>query len=85
VGTTLLLAALNRAVRPRSKRGWAAWARQTSLHWLFPGLKTQALTSQFFCDPMNCVELEALQAIEDDLTQRLVNELGIELDTLCLG
>lgn len=29
VGTTLLLAAINRVVRPRSKRGWTAWARGT--------------------------------------------------------
>ena len=27
VGLTLLLAALHRAVRPRSKRGWSDWAR----------------------------------------------------------
>ena len=31
IGTTLLLAAINRAVWPCSKRGWAAWAQRTSL------------------------------------------------------
>jgi len=82
VGTTLLLAALNRAVRPASKRGWARWAKETSLHRLFPGLKTQSLTSQFFWDQMDCVSLEALRAIEDDLTRTVVKELGIKLDTL---
>jgi hypothetical protein len=60
VGTTLLLGALNRAVRPRSKRGWSAWASKTSLHRLFPGLKPEGLTSQFFWDQMDCVSLEAL-------------------------
>jgi len=82
VGTTLLLGAINRAVRPRSKRGWSAWAAETSLHRLFPGLKPEMLTSQFFWDQMNCVSLEALSAIEGELTQTVVRELGIKLDTL---
>jgi len=82
VGTTLLLAAINRAIRPRSKRGWAVWAAQTSLGHLFPGLKLDRLTSQFFWDQMNCVELEALTAIENDLTATVIRELGIRLDTL---
>lgn len=82
VGATLLLGAINRAVRPRSKRGWAAWAAGTSLHHLFPGLKPATLTSQFFWDQMNCVSLEALRAIEGELTRAVVGELGIQLDTL---
>lgn len=82
VGTTLLLGALNRAVRPRSKRGWSEWASKTSLHRLFPGLKPEVLTSQFFWDQMDCVSLEALQAIEGELTKVVVRELGVELDTL---
>jgi len=82
VGTTLLLGALNRAVRPRSKRGWSAWASKTSLHRLFPGLKPEGLTSQFFWDQMDCVSLEALQAIEGELTEVVVRKLGVELDTL---
>jgi transposase len=82
VGNTLLLAAINRAVKPRSKMGWAAWARQTSLHRLFPGLKTEKLTSQFFWDQMDCVQLDSLSAIEDDLTRAVVRELDVQLDTL---
>lgn len=82
VGTTLLLAAINRAVRPRSKMGWAAWASRTSLHRLFPGLRVERLTSQFFWDQMDCVDLDALRAIEDDLTSAVVRELRVELDTL---
>jgi transposase len=82
VGTTLLLAALNRAVRPRSKRGWAGWAQGTSLARLFPGLPVESLTSQYFWDQMHCVSLDALHAIEGDLTRRVVEDLGLELDTL---
>jgi transposase len=82
VGTTLLLAALNRAVRPRSKRAWAAWAKQTSLERLFPELKVDTLTSQFFWDQMSCVEIETLRSIEDELTKVVVEQTGIRLDTL---
>ena len=82
VATTLLLAALNRASRPRSKRGWAAWAKLTSIERLLPGLKVEKLTSQFFWDQMDCVEVEALRAIEDDLTKVVVDQMGIKLDTL---
>lgn len=82
VGTTMLLAAINRAVRPRSKRGWAAWAEGTSLHKLFPGLEPKKLTSEYFWDQMNCIELDALRRIEDRLTRQIVHELGLKLDTL---
>jgi len=82
IGNTLLLAAINRAVHPRSKRGWARWAAGTSLHRLYPGLKVEKLTSQFFWDQMDCVSLEALQAIEDELATRVVEKLGLKLDTL---
>lgn len=82
VGTTLLLAAINRAVRPCSKRGWAAWASTTSLCQLFPGLRLERLTSQYFWEQMDGIEIATLQAIEDELTRTVVTELGIELDTL---
>ncbi len=82
VGATLVLAACNRAIRPRSKRGWAAWAQQTSVGHLLPGLKTARLTSQFFWDQMHLVPLEALEAIERDVTKAVVADLGITLDTL---
>jgi len=82
VGTTLLLAAINRAVRPRSKRAWADWAKGTSLHRLFPGLKVEKLTSQFFWDQMDCLSPETLRAIESDLTIAIIRELDIKLDTL---
>ena len=82
VGTTLLLGALNRAVRPRSKRGWATWAAKTSLHRLFPGLEVKSLTSQFFWDQMDRIPLDVLRAIEGELTRTVVGELDLDLDTL---
>jgi len=82
VGTTLLLGALNRAVKPRSKRGWASWAATTSLDRLFPGLKVKSLTSQFFWDQMDRIPLDVLRSIEGELTRTVVQELGLDLDTL---
>ena len=82
VGQTLLLGALNRAIRPRSKRGFASWAATTSLERLVPRLKVKALTSQYFWDQMDLVPLKALRAIEEDLTRRVVSELDVDLDTL---
>tara|TARA_B100000315_G_C14556249_1_gene578288 strand:+ start:216 stop:1925 length:1710 start_codon:yes stop_codon:yes gene_type:complete len=82
VGTTLLLGAINRAIRPQSKRGWADWAAGTSLHRLFPGLKTETVTSQFFWDQMHRVSLDALRRVEEELTQRIVTALDLKLDTL---
>jgi transposase len=82
VGTALVLAACNRAIQPRSKRGWARWAASTSLAQLVPGLKTKRLTSQFFWDQMHRIPVEALEAIERDVTAAVVQDLGIVLDTL---
>jgi len=82
VGTTLVLGALNRAVKPRSKRGWANWAATTSLDRLFPGLKVKSLTSQFFWDQMDQVPLDVLRSIEGELTRTVVRELDLDLDTL---
>ena len=82
VGQTMLLAACNRALEPRSKRGWASWADGTSLTHLYPGLKTRSLTSQFFWAQMNRISMDALALIERDLTKLVVADLGISLDTL---
>jgi len=82
VGTTLLLGALNRAVQPRSKRGWADWAAGTSLPRLFPGLDPRVLTSQFFWDQMNSIDLDTLRAIESDLVQAVIREMRVSLDLL---
>jgi len=81
VGTTLLLAALNRAVEPRSKRGWASWAKDTSLARLFD-IDPSPLTSQYFWDQMDLVSPAALEAIENELTGRIVKAFAVRLDLL---
>jgi len=81
MGMTLVLAALNRAVWPCSKRAWATWAHQTSVHRLFD-LQPAALTSQYFWDQMDAVSGLALEAIEADLTRKVIHDFQLQLDTL---
>lgn len=81
IGTTLLLAAMNRAVWPCSKRSWAQWAERTSLSHLF-ALQPASLTSQYFWDQMDVVSETALEAIEAELTRKVMDEFALRLDTL---
>jgi transposase len=81
IGTTLLLAAINRAVWPCSKRGWAAWAQRTALPHLFT-LRPAALTSPYCWDQMDAVLASALEAIEAALTRKVIQELHLTLATL---
>ncbi|MHB8585762.1 MAG: IS1634 family transposase [Thermoplasmatota archaeon] len=82
IGTTLALGATHRALSPGSKRSFARWARTTSLPRIVPGMNPAEFTSQYFWDQMDALPLEALPKIEDEITQTIVHELGIPLDTL---
>ncbi|MBF0528294.1 MAG: IS1634 family transposase [Deltaproteobacteria bacterium] len=82
VGTTIFLAAINRAIRPRSKRSFATWAKGTSIGRLFD-LELETFTSQFFWDQMEALPIQALERIEDELTRRVLDVFKIRLSTLC--
>ena len=81
VGQTLLLAAIGRALHPTSKRGWAAWARTTTLGqlWHFDVAK---ITSEFFWDQMDRLPVDALPAIQTELARRVRTIFGLQTDTL---
>lgn len=81
IGTTLVLAALNRALWPCSKRAWASWAQRTSVPRLFD-IDPATLTSQYFWAQMDAVSGLALEAIEADLTRKVVHDFQLRLDTL---
>jgi len=78
VGTYMELAAINRAVAPTSKRGFAEWFETTALRRLIPAEK-QMLTSQRFWDHMGFLDEERIRAIETDLTAHLVKEFKLDL------
>src|SRR6266852_8719714 len=81
VGEYLLLAAINRAASPTSKAQLAAWYRQSILTRLLPAPSTQ-LSSQAFWNHMDRIEQKDIQAIEEQLTRRLVEHFKISLRTL---
>jgi transposase len=81
VGDYMLLAAINRAMAPRSKVEIGNWYEETVLRrlWRFP--KT-VFSSQRFWDHMDMVSEEAIDAIQDKLAVRIQQEFGIEAQTL---
>ena len=77
VGTTLLLAPESCDPNPNGRRRLGT---RTSLDRLLPGLKVETLTSS--SSGIRSVAVDALRAIEDDLTRVVVEHMGIKLDTL---
>ena len=81
VGQTLVLAAIGRALHPTSKRGWSAWARQTTWGplWRFdPG----KITSAFFWDQMDRLPVTALTPLQAELGRRVMDRFDVSADSL---
>src|SRR5712691_11609203 len=81
VGQYALLAILNRCLAPTSKTQLAHWYAGTVLYRLLPADPAQ-LRSQRFFDHMGELSLEAIQAIEKEITQVLVRDWGIDSTSL---
>lgn len=80
VGQYILIAALNRAVAPTSKRQIGSWFENTSLcRWL--PVKPKQLSSQRFWDHMGYLDEENINAIELELTQKMVEKFNLDLKT----
>ncbi len=81
VGHYLLLATLNRALEPVSKRKIGKWYEGTILPrwWGFPA---KAFSSQRFWDHMDLVGEDEIRGIEEDVARAVVEEFGLELETL---
>ena len=81
VGEMIMLAAINRACKPRSKRQLGDWHQRTALARLLPA-EHKALSSQRFWDAMDRLSEEAIEAAEHEIVERAIARYGIELDTL---
>jgi transposase len=81
VGQYLLLAAINRAAGPTSKAQLAHWYRQSLLTRLLPASPAQ-LSSQAFWNHMDRIEQKDIQAIEEQLSLRLIQHFKLNLRTL---
>ncbi|HYU41223.1 MAG TPA: IS1634 family transposase [Vicinamibacteria bacterium] len=81
VGQSLLLASLGRACHATSKRGFATWARHTTLGELF-AVDVERLTSQHFWDQMEQLPVDSIAPIEREIVGRVVERCGVPLETL---
>lgn len=81
VGAYLLVAAIHRALAPTSKAKMADWYQRTARYHRFP-FRTAELTSQRFWDHMGYVDEACIHTIETDLTQHMVKEFGLNLETV---
>jgi transposase len=81
VGQYALLAILNRCLAPTSKLQLAHWYAGTVLYRLLPADPAQ-LRSQRFFDHMGELSLPAIQAIEKEIAQVLVENWGIDSTSL---
>ena len=81
VGEVIELAAINRAVCPRSKRQLGDWFRRTALVRLAP-TPQRSLSSQRFWDAMDRLSDEAIAAAEEAIVARAIERYQLELSAL---
>lgn len=83
VGTYLALAALNRLVDPRSKRGFADWWKTTAGD-RFTKIGAGVLDHRKFWEAMRAVTDDQLIVIEQELAVRMVAEFDLDIGALAL-
>jgi transposase len=81
VANYVLLASLKRALRPLPKTRLASWYRGTILPRLLP-MPPSHLSSQRFWNHLDYLDAQALDRLEQDLSRRLVERYGLDLQTL---
>ena len=82
-GQYLAVAAINRAISPRSKRSMWEWFSQTVLRRRLPSASQATLSSQRFWDHMDAVKPEAATAIWKDLLKNVIDRERINLSSIC--
>jgi transposase len=82
-GTYLALAALNRLAAPCSKLRFADWWATTAAP-RFSKVPATVLDHRRFWDAMHAVTLEQLEAASQAITQRAVNEFGLDCSSVAL-
>ena len=82
VSSSILLAAINRAIAPTSKRSFYEWFDRTVLYKIFPGANAKSLSSQGFWNNMSVLDEDKIRKIEDEITKRVVEQYSIETECL---
>lgn len=80
-GITFLLGAIGRVCMPTSKRGWWNWAKKTSCEYLIR-CSLSKIDSQHFWDLMDCLPVEAIEKIENQLLKKVLDIYELQTDTL---
>jgi transposase len=82
-GEYLAIAALNRAIRPHSKRSLWQWFSQTVLLRHFPKASPKRVTSQRFWDHMERIQASDVLAIWQSVLERLLQREDLDLSSIC--
>lgn len=81
IGEFMLLAAINRAVEPKSKVKIGPWYQKTSLQRLFKH-PASAFSSQRFWDAMDAIDLRRIPRVEQEIVERAVGTFELRPDYL---
>jgi len=81
-GQYMAVAAVNRAIRPKSKRSMWEWFSQTALLRFFPSASKAALGSQRFWNHMGRVDADTAMAIWKRILSRVVKAEDIDLSSI---
>jgi len=79
----LVIAAVNRAIRPASKRCMWEWFSQTSLLRHIPHASKTSLVSQRFWDHMDKIDAATAASIWKNVIEGVVEREGIDLSSVC--
>jgi transposase len=81
-GQYLAIAALNRAIRPQSKRCLWEWFSQTVLLRYLPEASREALSSQRFWDHMDRIDADTAAAIWKNILRDVAEREGLDLSSI---
>lgn len=82
-GEYLAIAALNRAIRPESKRSMWSWFAQTTLLRHLPQATANRLSSQQFWNHMDRISATSCGAIWRDIVQGVLKREDVSLESIC--
>ena len=82
LGFYLMLAAINRAIAPTSKRSMWRWFQKTVMLRVFPDVDADALSSQRFWDNMDRVDLERLSQAWLEIVNSVMDSEQIDISNV---
>jgi len=81
--TSLILAAIHRAISPGSKNAFQDWFQTTTMPY-YLNISPRVMTSQHFWDQMDDISEKELQQTEDCISEHLIKRYQVSLDKIAL-